>query len=432
MTTTVLIVEDDKTLREAMVDTVELHGYRVISAVNGEDALVKMHQSHPDVVVSDMKMDKMDGKQLFAAMRKAHNHIPVIFMTAYATVQDAVEVMRQGAVDYLTKPFDSVLLIDKIRRLIHESQPTNQPIAEDPLSRHLLQVAKKVALTNATVLITGESGTGKEVLARYIHDNSDRCHYPFIAINCAAIPDNMLEATLFGYEKGAFTGAVKSMPGKFEQAQQGTLLLDEITEMDLNLQAKLLRVLQEKEVERIGSSKLTPLDVRVLATSNRNLMEAVKAGKFREDLYYRLNVFPLAWHPLRDRPKDILPLAKYLIIKHHQGQSSPLPQLSPEAETLFLNYPWPGNAREMDNVIQRALILSSSGVITAEDCQLDVSQLMTPIGAKSPSNEDEFDLIAKKIQELGKNRQQIASELGMSERTLRYKLAKMRHKGYVI
>jgi len=433
MTHTILIVEDDATLRQAMIDTVELNGYQALSANNGESALMMLHQYHPDVVVSDMRMDKMDGKQLMAAMQRAHSQIPIIFVTAYATIQDAVEVMRQGAVDYLTKPFDPMILIKKIERLINDIVQTNQPIAEDPLSKHLLQVARKVALTNATVLITGESGTGKEVLARFIHDNSERCNSPFIAINCAAIPDNMLEATLFGYEKGAFTGAVKSMPGKFEQAQKGTILLDEITEMDLNLQAKLLRVLQEKEVERIGANKLISLDVRVLATSNRDLLDAVRSGRFREDLYYRLNVFPMQWHPLRERTKDILPLAHYLISLHHQDSKQMLPQLSVEAETTLMNYDWPGNAREMDNVIQRALILASNGVITPDDLQLSSSSPKPALVRSKPGvNNDEFDTIAKKLEENSGSRQQVAQDLGISERTLRYKLAKMRDAGFKI
>jgi two-component system, response regulator FlrC len=433
MTHTILIVEDDATLRQAMIDTVELNGYQAISANNGEAALMMLHQYHPDVVVSDMRMDKMDGKQLMAAMQRAHSQIPIIFVTAYATIADAVEVMRQGAVDYLTKPFDPMILIKKIERLIHDVVQINQPIAEDPISKQLLQVARKVAMTNATVLITGESGTGKEVLARFIHDNSERCNFPFIAINCAAIPDNMLEATLFGYEKGAFTGAVKSMPGKFEQAQKGTILLDEITEMDLNLQAKLLRVLQEKEVERIGANKLIPLDVRVLATSNRNLLEAVRSGRFREDLYYRLNVFPMQWQPLRERKKDILPLAHYLISLHHQSSKQMLPQLNDDAESVMMNYDWPGNTREMDNVIQRALILASNGVITPDDLQLtSISQKPQLVRSNQSVKSDEFESIARKLEENSGSRQQVAQDLGISERTLRYKLAKMRDAGFNI
>jgi two-component system response regulator FlrC len=288
-------------------------------------------------------------------------------------------------------------------------------------------------------MISGESGTGKEVLAHFIHDHSPRHNHPFIAINCAAIPEQMLEATLFGYEKGAFTGAYKTTPGKFEQAQGGTILLDEVSEMTLNLQAKLLRVLQEKEVERIGSNKLINLDVRVLATSNRQLLDEVKAGRFREDLFYRLNVFPLHWLPLRERAYDIIPLANYLIRRHcQQGQQMPL--LSEEAKKVLFEYSWPGNSRELDNVIQRALVLQSTGTIEVPDLQLPSLTLEeAPIeieevgsaNSKSLQNH-EFDLIEKTLRAHGGNRQRVAAILAVSERTLRYKLAKMREEGYQV
>lgn len=246
-----------------------------------------------------------------------------------------------------------------------------EPVAQDSKSQALLSMALRVAGSDIGVMITGESGTGKEVLAHYIHDHSPRRKKPFVAINCAAIPDQMLEATLFGYEKGAFTGAYKSSPGKFEQAQGGTLLLDEVSEMSLSLQAKLLRVLQEKEVERVGANKLISLDVRILATSNRHLEEEVEEGRFREDLFYRLNVFPLQWLPLRERVKDIIPLAHYLLRKHCQHHPETAPLLTKASERKLLEYLWPGNARELDNVIQRALVLQTEGVIEPQHLHLE-------------------------------------------------------------
>lgn len=285
-------------------------------------------------------------------------------------------------------------------------------------------------------MISGESGTGKEVLAHFIHDHSPRKQHPFVAINCAAIPEQMLEATLFGYEKGSFTGAYKATAGKFEQAQGGTLLLDEVSELSLSLQAKLLRVIQEKEVERIGANKLISLDVRVLATSNRKLLEEVKLGRFREDLYYRLNIFPLHWLPLRERIYDILPLANYLIRRHCKGSFPVVPALSEEANQALLTYLWPGNARELDNVVQRALVLQTQGIIEPEHLQLPDLIGMEPVVPVSLELKNlqnhEFDMIEQTLKTYHGNRQQVADILGVSERTLRYKLAKMREEGYVI
>jgi len=318
MSVKVLIVEDDIDLREAIADTLALSDIRYLEAGSGEDALTLLKHEGVDMVISDVNMPGMDGHQLLTHLKQQNPSLPVALITAYGQVDRAVDAIRNGAADYLMKPFEPQQLIDLIRThaqglLVSEQ---DEPVAEAPGSRQLLQLAQRVAATDSTVLITGESGTGKEVLARYIHNHSPRADKPFIAINCAAIPESMLEATLFGHEKGAFTGAISSQPGKFEQANGGTLLLDEISEMDLGLQAKLLRVLQEQEVERIGGRKVIPLDVRLLATSNRRLEQTVAEGKFREDLYYRLNVFPLQWQPLRERPEDIRPLAERLL-KHH-------------------------------------------------------------------------------------------------------------------
>jgi two-component system, response regulator FlrC len=321
-----------------------------------------------------------------------------------------------------------------------------EPVAYAPSSQRLVELARRVAASDCTVLIVGESGTGKEVLARFIHRSSPRAAQPFVAVNCAAIPENMLEAMLFGYERGSFTGAQNAHAGKFEQAQGGTLLLDEVTEMPLALQAKLLRVLQEREVERIGSRTSITLDVRVLATTNRRLREEVAAGRFREDLYYRLNVFPLALAPLRMRRDDVLPLAMQLLTARCRPGDQ-IPALSAEAAHLLLTYPWPGNARELDNLLQRALILLNGPVIRPEHIQFELanegagltSETVTTGTAVTETNsagtlasslsQAERDLILDALRSGQGNRREAAERLGISARTLRYKLARLREAG---
>ena len=282
----ILVVEDDNGLREALMDTLLLGGYECREVDSGERALLALSRQSFDMVISDIQMGGMDGLTLLANIRQQYPQVPVLLMTAYANIDGAVRAMREGAIDYLAKPFSPEVLLNQVSRYVPAQKVEKRAVVYgDPKTAELFQLATRVARSEATVMVTGPSGTGKEVLARYIHDNSSRAEQTFVAINCAAIPENMLEATLFGYEKGAFTGAVQGCPGKFEQAQGGTLLLDEITEMDQGLQAKLLRVLQEKEVERLGSRKMIPLDVRVIATSNRALKKAVQDGLVREDLY---------------------------------------------------------------------------------------------------------------------------------------------------
>lgn len=368
----ILVVDDDSQLREAIVDTLMLTGYACIEASNGDDALNLLNRRVVDMVISDIQMNGMDGHTLLNCIREKYPQIPVLLMTAYANIDGAVKAMRDGAIDYLAKPFAPEVLLNQVSRYVPVKRITKrEPIWADPSTGDLLQLALKVAASDATVMITGPSGSGKEVLSRYVHDNSSRASGPFVAINCAAIPDTMLESTLFGYEKGAFTGAVQACPGKFEQAQGGTILLDEITEMDLSLQSKLLRVLQEKEVERLGGRKTIALDVRVIATSNRDLKQAVMENKFREDLFYRLNVFPLRWKPLCQRAKDILPLAKFFLKRHASESSRTIPELSREAVRRLETYAWPGNVRELENVMQRALILCTGGLIKPNDLILD-------------------------------------------------------------
>ncbi|WP_115719211.1 sigma-54-dependent transcriptional regulator [Gallaecimonas mangrovi] len=433
--TQVLIVEDDAALSEALVDTLELAGFAVKSAINGEEALLALKASDFQIVVSDVQMAGMDGMALLRSVRKTYPELPVLLMTAHAKVNDAVEAMKLGAIDYMAKPFAPEVLINMVSRYaLSEPDDDKGPVVADAKSLALLKLADKVAKTDATVMVLGPSGSGKEVLARYVHQHSERAANPFVAINCAAIPDNMLEATLFGYEKGAFTGAIQACPGKFEQANGGTLLLDEITEMDLGLQAKLLRVLQEREVERLGGRKTISLDVRVLATSNRDLKEAVAEGRFREDLYYRLNVFPLTWPALKDRPDDIVPLAAHLLGRHCRGL---VPELSAASAEQLKRHNWPGNVRELDNVMQRALILSDGLVIEPEHLYIESApdaelELPNTDGLSGELKAQEAQIIIDTLEACNGSRQAVAEKLGISPRTLRYKLARLRDAGISI
>lgn len=444
----ILVVEDDSALREAIVDTLQLGDFEVLSVDNGLSALAVLGEEEISLVFSDIRMDGMDGYALLQRLRALKPHLPVVLMTAYGTIEQAVSAMKDGAVDYIVKPFEASLLLEKAQRYLNvDASSEDDFVAVDAQTQKIKKLAQKVAASDASVMITGESGTGKEVLARYLHQQSGRAQGPFIAINCAAIPETMLEATLFGYEKGAFTGAVKSMPGKFEQAQKGTLFLDEIGEMNIELQSKLLRVLQEREVERLGSDKPIALDVRVLSATNINFEQAIKTHKFREDLYYRLNVFPLHLAPLRERPLDIIPIAERLITRHYAGAQL-LPSLTDEAKARLMAYSWQGNIRELDNVVQRAMVLQAGEWITAEDILLDARSLWQDVKESETSTdevvegslsepvvmqdlkEQEIKLILSTLKLQAGNRARTAEVLQMSPRTLRYKLAKLRDAGY--
>ncbi|SFP58557.1 sigma-54 dependent transcriptional regulator [Pseudomonas sp. NFPP28] len=444
----VLLVEDDRALREALADTLLLAGHDYRAVGSAEDALEAVEQESFSLVVSDVNMPGMDGHQLLGVLRARQPQLPVLLMTAHGAVERAVDAMRQGAADYLVKPFEPRALIELVARHALGVIPASDgegPIAFEPASAQLLELAARVARSDSTVLISGESGTGKEVLARYIHQQSTRAKQPFIAINCAAIPDNMLEATLFGHEKGSFTGAIAAQAGKFEQADGGTILLDEISEMPLGLQAKLLRVLQEREVERVGARKPIQLDIRVVATTNRDLAGEVAAGRFREDLFYRLSVFPLAWRPLRERPADIIPLAERLLGNHVKKMKHAQARLSAEAQACLVAYPWPGNVRELDNAIQRALILQQGGLIQPQDFCLAMGSGVAPLPTLAPApvvvetetagalgddlRRREFQMIIDTLRAERGRRKEAAERLGISPRTLRYKLAQMRDAG---
>lgn len=439
----VLVVEDDADLREALVDTLLLAGYQCVEAESGEQALLQLKSHQVKIVISDVQMAGMSGLSLLKSIKSYQPNLPVLLMTAYGTIDDAVQAMQDGACNYIAKPFAPQVLLNMVSQYIPPTVVNhNDPIVADKSSLALLSLASKVASTDASVMILGPSGSGKEVLAQYVHNRSKRHGESFVAINCAAIPENMLEATLFGYEKGAFTGAIQACPGKFEQAQGGTILLDEITEMDLALQAKILRVLQEREVERLGGRKTISLDVRVIATSNRDLKEAVREGVFREDLYYRLNVFPLTWLPLAQRADDILVLAEHLVLRHCQNNGDSVPEFSAAARNKLHSYHWPGNVRELDNVIQRALILQSNSLIDASDILIEhFDTAILPVEPSVEITEDklgselklqEHQIILDTLQACHGSRKDVAERLGISPRTLRYKMAKMRDSGIQI
>ena len=445
----VLIVEDDPNLREAVCDTLELAGQTTVSAPGGEEALRLLETQAVSLVVSDVRMMPMDGIALLKEIRSRHAHLPVVLMTAYADVDRAVEAMRAGACDFLLKPFEPQALLEHVARYrLPESLDDERVVASDAASRNLFALAARVAQTDTTVLLTGESGVGKEVVARYIHAHSARRQGPFVAINCAAIPDSLLEATLFGYEKGAFTGAQQAQAGKFEQAQDGTLLLDEVTEMPLALQAKLLRVLQEREVERVGGKKPVALNIRLIATSNRDMADAVARGVLREDVYYRLNVFPLLIPALRQRPDDIVPLATRFLAEHGSRSGRSGLRLAPSAEEALRRHPWPGNVRELENVMQRAVILAVGDAVEADALLLAAAPIGAVVAATlaSPAglavappvvsrtdnmNDLEREHILETLAAVGGSRKLAGERLGMSERTLRHKLKQYRDAGWL-
>jgi two-component system, response regulator FlrC len=457
----ILVVEDEPNLRDALCLAIECAGHRVMGAADGPQALRMIERNTGDhalnLVITDLRMQPMDGLTLLREIRSREAALPVLLMTAFGDVEKAVAAMRAGACDFLLKPFEPDVLLAHIDRYAVQVVTPADMVAEDARTRQVLGLVSRVAKSEATVLLTGESGTGKEVFARYIHQQSTRAGKPFVAINCAAIPDNLLEATLFGYEKGAFTGAATAQAGKFEQADGGTLLLDEISEMPLSLQAKLLRVLQEREVERVGGKKPVPLDIRVLATSNRDMEAEARAGRFREDLYYRLNVFPIAIPSLRDRPGDIVPLARHFLAACAAAQGRVL-KLGDSAAAILAGHDWPGNVRELENTMQRASILAAGERV--EDEHIVLGGQRTPMralgeappapsaAAPQPAANDappnatpdaplrvrsvrdmERDLILETLAAVGGSRKKAIEKLGISERTLRYKLARYKADG---
>ena len=450
MTAPILLVEDDLELREALSVTLRLAQKNFVAVENAELALEWLSQNTPQLVVTDFRLPGKSGLELLNAVGMNYPGTPVVMMTAYADTSLAVQALQAGAKDFLIKPFLPKQLLAVIQRQVGTSAPPDKEqikqeaiVAADPASIAVVERLKRVAKTDATVLLMGESGVGKDVFARALHQQSNRRDGAYVALNCAAIPENLLESTLFGFEKGAFTGAHKAQAGKFEQASQGTLFLDEIGEMPLELQAKLLRVLQDQKVERLGSNRSTSTDVRVIAATNRDLMARVRDGKFREDLYFRLAVFPTHIPALRDRPLDILPLAEYFLAKYGETMGRPKARLAPESADALSSYAWPGNIRELENAIQRALLLTDGDAIEPFSFELQgefrisganiaKEQAGVPTSVAQDIDSVEREHILRVLRQVQGNRKAAVDILGLSERALRYKLKAYKDAGFQV
>jgi len=437
----ILFIDDDLSLTQVVSHQLQSMGFIVDVANRGADGLEKFKEKAPDLVLLDLQMPDMPGMEVLRAIRAINTSTPIIIGTAYGTVDNAVEVCQQGADDYLTKPFAKEQLrfaIEKTMRLkmlerenarlqseLADKFQFGQILTRNKEMKELLQLSGRAAQSDAAVLITGESGVGKELFAKAIHHNSPRRDNPFLAVNCPSIPEALIESELFGHEKGAFTGAIAAKPGKFELAQGGTLLLDEIGDLKLDLQAKLLRVLQEHEIERVGGVKAVPVDVRVLAATNQNLAELAARREFRQDLYYRLNVIPINIPPLRRRTEDIPLLAEHFVQKHSQQPK----KIAPSFLKKLITSDWPGNVRELENIVQRAVVLSTSDELTDEDIQI------TPMdnragGMNVTLAETEKRAIIEALEQMHWNQSRAAELLGIPRHVLIYRMKKMAiHKG---
>jgi len=445
MNYSVLIVDDDQLVNEFLVETLERADYRCRSVHSGEEAIKAFAESPTDIVLTDLKMPGIDGIAVIEQVKRISPDTVVIMMTAYGTIETAVKAIKLGAYDFLLKPVLPEPLEHILRRAVEilELRSENAIMRRDLQKKFQNIVGKSKAMTEvfelveavanarSTVMITGGSGTGKELIARAIHNTSNRASKPFIKLNCAALPENLVEAELFGYERGAFTDAKKTHRGRFELADGGTLLLDEISEMPLNLQSKLLRVIQEREFERVGSSSTIKVDIRLVATSNRDLKSIIKDGKFREDLYYRLNVIPIHLQALEDRKEDIPLLVQHFVVKYSEENSKQVEGVDSAGLKLFMNYHWPGNVRELENLIERAVVTSKNTLLTAEDFPTELS--LGPISDDLPSlhvpmklEEGNKYLILKTLERFGGNKTRAAEALGITTRTIRNKLAEYR------
>jgi len=460
----VLIVDDDPLSREFLIEAVDSLGFTVDQAASAEDALASIERKMPDLVLSDLRMPGMDGSQLIEAIGRQHPGLPSVLVTAHGTIEAAVEAMRHGAEDFILKPCspDTIeMVIDRIertRRLEHENEylraelvGTEAPsiVGDSEETQDLLRSASRIARSKGTVLITGESGTGKERIAHFIHQNSPRKDGPFIRVNCAALSETLLESELFGHERGAFTGAHRQRPGRFELADGGTILLDEIGEISPAMQAKLLRVLEEEEFERVGGTTTLNVDVRVIASTNRNLPDEIAAGDFREDLYYRLHVLPVNITPLRERTGDILPLTQHFLDMYSQRNGRPTPRLTDEARDQLLTWQWPGNVRELENVLQRSVILLDTDDLGLEDLSFGPSTAGGASSRDEVTTADIFDpeedlgnrlanmavadieriAILATLESTGGNKTEAARRLGVTARTLSNKIKLWRSTG---
>ena len=435
----ILIIDDDESIRKVLGFMLEEAGYRVEKAASAEEGLRMIAQERPDLVLSDIRMPRKDGIELLGEIKSADPSLPVIILTAFASVETAVEAMKRGASDYLTKPIsrdDLTLTVAKtlkLHRLEAENADLRDTLRErfrfesiiglSPAMTAMFDDLKKIAPTDATVLITGESGTGKELIAKAIHYNSPRRTGRMVAVNCAAIPRDLLESELFGHVRGAFTGAIRNKPGKFELAHGGTLFLDEIGSMPLALQSKLLRALQEREIERVGDDRTTVVDVRVIAATNRPLSARIAAGEFREDLYYRLNVVPVRVPPLRERAGDIPLLANHFVRRFAGGARV---SLAPEGRQALENYPWPGNVRELENFCERIVLMRAADVIDGGTVAARLAELArdAPAGGGPTLHEIERNAVVEALRAAGWNRSRAARRLGVPRHILLYRMKK--------
>jgi DNA-binding NtrC family response regulator len=446
MKNTILIVEDEEKLRRVVQLQLQTAGFEVLQASTAEQGLKLAEQA--DLVLTDLRLPGMDGLALLAELRRQNSTTPVVVMTAFGTVESAVEAMKSGAVDFLMKPFalDHLMTVVQkaleVRALRAENRELREAlghryefaniIGRSPAMQEIFGTIVRVAPTRATVLLAGESGVGKDMIARAVHQHSPRADRPFVKINCTALPENLMESELFGYEKGAFTGANMTKPGKFEQADTGTVFLDEIGDVPPGIQVKLLRILQEREFERLGSNKTRHIDVRVLAATNVDLRAALENGTFREDLYYRLNVMPINIPPLRERKEDIPALAEHFVKKLADDLGSRAHAISPEAVQKLMGYHWPGNVRELENVIERSLVLAPAETLEAEDIRLDMSPRAKPSNVTDhflpegmSLDEYEQSIIREALKRASGNKSQAARLLGLTRNALRYRLTQM-------
>jgi two-component system response regulator HydG len=440
---TVLIVDDEPGNVESLSRIFQREGYNVLTATHGREGLDLVRQHPIDVVLCDIMMPQMDGLSLLKAIKAISAHTEVITMTAYGSIERAVEAIKQGAYDFITKPLkrrDILKLVEKaldrssllqenqhLRQRLQDIEETPLIVGQSPALRRTMDIVKQAAPTDATVLIQGESGTGKELIARELHRLSHRGHQKFVALNCAAFPETLLDSELFGYEKGAFTGANNAKPGRFELAHGGTLFLDEIGEIVPSVQVKLLRVLQNRRIERLGGTLSTPIDIRLIAATNKNLRQEVKQGRFREDLYYRLHVIEIHIPPLRERPDDIPLLAQHFLDKYAQKNRKPLLHLEKETIEILKQYAWPGNVRQLENVIERAVVLAPSTHIKPSDLPTEVHQTNTdgnyfiiPFG--TPLDEIERHVISETLRRTDGDKKLTAQLLGVATRTIYRKI----------
>lgn len=453
---TIFIVDDDEFMREGLVETLEAHPYRLEAFDDPQRALEAVADAPPALVITDMRMPGMSGIELLEKLHRMEPDLPVIMITAFATVETAVDAMKKGALDYIMKPFQAAeieIVVEKAlahRRVLIENQYLKSELAagfssevfvgESSVMRAVFGEIAQIAPSPSTVLIRGESGTGKELVARSIHAQSERSQKPFIRVNCAALSAGLLESELFGHEKGAFTGADKQRIGRFELAEGGTILLDEISEMDLALQGKLLRVLQEREYERVGSSETIRADVRILATSNRDLEDSIAEGAFRQDLFYRLNVVPIHLPPLRQRKEDVAPLARHFIMKHTNAGTGRVREIAQDALDLLVRYDWPGNVRELENIIERAIVLNREDTIRPEHLAAGIGAVSGGATAITPGDdfiirplaEIEREYVGRVLRHCDGHRQNTANALGISERSLRDRIKRWKDDGYDI